>query len=133
MQSRLGSLGEVCFNTLLGFVISFCMQLFLNSVYEIEMTTNTALQITFLFTMTSIIRSYLVRRIGNYITNRPKKVDVDKLQFFPASSCVKCGAVTFIGLSSVDLKLCADCGHENPWELSEGQKSTLIKGKKYGN
>lgn len=37
--------------------------------------------------------------------------------------CHKCGSKVLMLLTSLNKKLCYDCGHEMPWYLEEGQKS----------
>ena len=38
-------------------------------------------------------------------------------------ACEKCGGLALVHLSSLNIKLCAECKHENPWNLKAGQQS----------
>lgn len=62
-QSKLASFIEALANTLLGFIFSFGIQLILNHAYEVEMSNATAGWFVFWFTIASIARSYIVRRL----------------------------------------------------------------------
>ena len=64
-QSRFGSFVEACFNTAFGFLLSFLIQKTLNEIYDVEMSDATALWFVFWFTLISVLRSYIIRRIGN--------------------------------------------------------------------
>lgn len=64
-QSRLGSLVEACVNTFAGLLFSFVIQKTLNHAYDVEMSNETAAHFVFWFTVASVARSYIVRRIFN--------------------------------------------------------------------
>lgn len=61
-QSRLGSLTETCINIFIGFLTSMALMHFLMPLYGYHMPVETNFQITLVFTVTSILRGYLVRR-----------------------------------------------------------------------
>ena len=65
MQSKLDSLSEAIFNTFIGFVIAFISQLVFFPIVGIEANLAQNLILTILFTLVSIIRTYIVRRYFN--------------------------------------------------------------------
>lgn len=64
-QSRRASLLEASLNTASGFVVSLIVWHYLASWYGIPMPFSTNLEITGIFTVVSIARSYLWRRLFN--------------------------------------------------------------------
>ena len=62
-QSKLASFVEALVNTFTGFVFSFFIQLLLNHAYDVEMPNSTAAWFVFWFTVASIVRSYVIRRL----------------------------------------------------------------------
>lgn len=64
-QSRAGSFIEASLNTASGFVVSLIVWHFVAAAYGIPMPLETNLQITAIFTVVSIARSYLWRRLFN--------------------------------------------------------------------
>ncbi len=64
-QTRLESFIEACVNTAIGFMITITILPFINWVCGIEMSLGQASLSTFLFTIISVIRSYLIRRFFN--------------------------------------------------------------------
>lgn len=67
MQSKTLSLIESIANTLVGFLISLLVQLIIYPALDIPVTIYQNILITFVFTIVSITRSYLVRRFFNKI------------------------------------------------------------------
>lgn len=65
MQSKRGSLAESVVSTLVGMIISLIAQLFVFPLYGIQINFNQNLQILFIFTIISIARQYVLRRIFN--------------------------------------------------------------------
>lgn len=66
MQSRLTSLQESCLNTASGFVISYLMWILVVApMFNLPGSHSTSFWITTIFTVTSVIRSYVWRRIFN--------------------------------------------------------------------
>lgn len=65
MQSKLGSALEAIANVLVGVAVSFVSQLIIFKAYGIEVSTSTNIQITGYFTLISLVRSYLLRRLFN--------------------------------------------------------------------
>jgi hypothetical protein len=61
-QSRLGSFIEACINILIGFCINFCMNLIILSLFGFHVTLLDNLYIGLLYTIVSIVRSYVIRR-----------------------------------------------------------------------
>lgn len=66
-QSPRQSLLEALTNTVIGFVIAFAAQLFIMHWYAIPTTLTQDLYITIFFTGISILRSYALRRLFNYL------------------------------------------------------------------
>lgn len=64
-QSRKSSLLEACLSTATGFAISLVVWHFVAAGYGIPMPLSTNLEITGIFTVVSIARSYLWRRVFN--------------------------------------------------------------------
>ena len=64
-QSRLESFIEVCLNTAIGFGVSFSLWPFVSHLYGLPYSHSQAFGITAIFTITSILRSYVVRRWFN--------------------------------------------------------------------
>lgn len=70
-QTKLGSFIEACASIALGFVISLCVWVFIiKPVYGIEVAFLSNLEITGIFTIFSVARSYAVRR---YVVWRRKR------------------------------------------------------------
>lgn len=65
MQTRKMSLLEVCLSTAIGFLIAYLSQIFIFPLYGIEINHFAHLQITGIFTVISIARSYVLRRYFN--------------------------------------------------------------------
>lgn len=64
-QSRRESLIEACLNTASGFLLSLVVWHFVASAYDIPMPFVRNLEITAIFTVVSVGRSYLWRRLFN--------------------------------------------------------------------
>lgn len=62
-QSRLGSLIEAIINVAIGFVVSVILTAVVMPAYGHHVTLGENVQITAIFTVASIARSYLVRRL----------------------------------------------------------------------
>lgn len=65
MQTKKLSLIETITNTFLGLVISIILGYYVFPIYGMEKKITYSIQITIIFTLASIIRSYTVRRIFN--------------------------------------------------------------------
>lgn len=65
MQSKLGSALEAVANVLVGVAVSFVSQLIIFKAYGIEVSMYTNIQITGYFTLISLVRSYVLRRLFN--------------------------------------------------------------------
>ena len=65
MQSKLESLYEAVINTFIGFVIAFISQLIIFPIVGIDVTLGRNFILTVLFTLVSIIRTYIIRRYFN--------------------------------------------------------------------
>lgn len=70
-QSRGASLLEACLNTATGFVVSMLVWQFLVApLFDLPVSWAMNLGITAIFTVTSILRSYLWRRTFNWFSER---------------------------------------------------------------
>ena len=67
MQSKKYSLAESLTNTFAGLMVSFCIQLIIYPIMGIPVRLSQNVIITFVFTIASIGRGYIVRRIFNGI------------------------------------------------------------------
>jgi len=71
VQKRKHSLIEVCVNTGAGFIVSMAAWEFVvKPVWNIETTHMENFEITLFFTVISIARSYVFRRVGNWHSSR---------------------------------------------------------------
>ena len=67
MQTKIGSIFEVLCNTLTGFAVAWLLTHHLFPTYfDLELTISQSWIITVIYTLVSIIRSYIWRRIFNY-------------------------------------------------------------------
>ncbi len=67
-QTRLGSAVEAVLNTASGFVVALIVWHFVAAAYGIPMPLSTNLEITGIFTVVSIARSFAWRRFFNWMT-----------------------------------------------------------------
>lgn len=65
MQTKSSSFKEAALNTSIGFVISLITQVVTSNLYGAEFTLFQNLQITAIFTVISLVRSYVIRRWFN--------------------------------------------------------------------
>jgi hypothetical protein len=65
MQTKKQSLLESVINTAIGFIVSMLSQIFIYGVMRIPVTISKSVLLTLFFTVVSIIRSYIIRRIFN--------------------------------------------------------------------
>lgn len=65
MQSKRQSLIETVTSTFIGLVVSFLTQIIVFPIYNLEVNFSQNLQITLIFTVVSILRGYVVRRVFN--------------------------------------------------------------------
>lgn len=65
MQTRLESLIESLANVVIGFIISVIAQMVIMGAYNIDLSLWDNIVIVIYFTIISIIRSYLLRRLFN--------------------------------------------------------------------
>jgi len=72
-QSKLESLIEAITNTLVGFLITICCLPLVNYICDIKMSTSQMTLSTFLFTIISVIRGYVIRRFFDNL-NTLKKI-----------------------------------------------------------
>lgn len=62
-QSRIDSLMEALTNTAIGFLVSLVTWIVVARIYGIPMSAGTSLSITAIFTVVSVLRQYVLRRI----------------------------------------------------------------------
>ena len=67
-QSRLGSLAETLASIAVGFVVSVVITAIVMPAYGHAVSLTDNLQITAIFTVASIVRSYCLRRLFNAMT-----------------------------------------------------------------
>jgi hypothetical protein len=65
MQTRLHSFLEATANILIGSLISLLVQRLVFPLYGIQITLSQDIQIVAIFTVVSIVRSYILRRVFN--------------------------------------------------------------------
>jgi hypothetical protein len=65
MQSKLGSLIESVTNTAIGFSVTWLCSPFIYSFCDIKYNYTQLTQVTILFTLVSVARSYVIRRFFN--------------------------------------------------------------------
>lgn len=69
-QSKpMSALESIC-NTSSGFIIAMLVSAVVYPIYGWQPTVDTMFQLTVIFTVTSVVRSYLFRRLFNWITIR---------------------------------------------------------------
>lgn len=64
-QTRLGSFAEAWFNVAVGFGINYLGNIFILPLFGLEVGYDTAFYIGVIFTVISVARSYILRRIMN--------------------------------------------------------------------
>ena len=64
-QTRLGSLIESCINTAIGFVITVCLSPVIYPLFGHSFTISQNVGIGLIFTIISVARSYVIRRLAN--------------------------------------------------------------------
>lgn len=70
MQTRVESLVERTFDTVLAFIISCTVAYYLLPIFGAEQSAANSIQFVFIFTAISFVRGYFVRRMFNAITVR---------------------------------------------------------------
>ena len=65
MQPRKTSLFEAITNTIVGFIVSFLIQIVIYPIMDIPVRFSQNIIITCVFTLASILRGYIIRRIFN--------------------------------------------------------------------
>lgn len=71
MQSRAMSLAEACISTGFAFLLSILVQDIVFKLYCIEVTAAENISIVCIFTAVSVVRSFISRRIFNYLGEKP--------------------------------------------------------------
>jgi hypothetical protein len=69
-QSRIGSMAETLLNIAIGFAVSVVITALVLPAYGHHVTLGDNISITTIFTVASVIRSYLVRRFFNYWSHK---------------------------------------------------------------
>lgn len=67
MQRKIVSLIEVCLSIAIGFAVALCTQLLVFPLFGIYVDIGAHVSITILFTTVSVVRSYFVRRLFNWL------------------------------------------------------------------
>ena len=73
-QSKKMSLCEILTNYVIGFTIALCVQMLLMKIFELPTDIGRDLLITIIFTCVSVVRSYFVRRLFNWMQFRAHKI-----------------------------------------------------------
>lgn len=73
MQSRLGSLIESSVSTAIGYTVALIANLSVLPLFGYQPTLNQASAIALIFTIISLVRGYLVRRLFNRISRANNK------------------------------------------------------------
>ena len=81
MQTKKGSMTEVLLNTFSGFIISLILTYNLLPQFGFEVTGNQSVMITAIYTVVSVIRSYLWRRCFNRFSSVREKQCSETLSF----------------------------------------------------
>jgi len=82
-QTRLESFVESALNTLSGYFISLAMWLFVVApIWDVNVTVGSSLSITAIFTVSSMVRSYVIRRWFNNGFARVAKIWVGDINGF---------------------------------------------------
>jgi hypothetical protein len=68
MQSRISSLIETLLNTFSGFIVAYISAMIVYPMFGFNITAEQNFYLTSIFTVVSIIRGYIWRRIFNAIT-----------------------------------------------------------------
>lgn len=64
-QTRLGSMIEVLFNIAIGFAINWVANIWILPLYGFQITGGQAFSMGLIFTIISVVRSYIIRRYFN--------------------------------------------------------------------
>ncbi|WP_082337297.1 DUF7220 family protein [Xanthomonas oryzae] len=72
-QSKRGSVFETVTNTLVGFSINWCANMVILPMFGMPISGATAFHMGVIFTLISIARGYILRRVFNKITERSSK------------------------------------------------------------
>jgi hypothetical protein len=64
-QTRLGSFIEVLFNIAIGFAINWVANIYILPLYGFQITGSQAFSMGLIFTVISVVRSYIIRRWFN--------------------------------------------------------------------
>lgn len=67
MQTKKMSAVEVTTNYIIGFTISWLSVFYIFPLWGLKQEISTATEITIFFTVISVLRSYILRRVFNYI------------------------------------------------------------------
>lgn len=71
-QKKINSLIETMTNTVVGLLLSFCIQIIIYPALGIKVTIGENVTITFVFFLVSILRGYIIRRIFNHYGTRSR-------------------------------------------------------------
>lgn len=70
MQTKIQSLLESVVNIFIGFIIAVLSQIMIFPLFDIHTTTAENIEIAIYFTFVGLVRSYLLRRMFNYLHRR---------------------------------------------------------------
>jgi len=125
-QTRLASLAEAFANTALGFVISFGVQKTLNYAYDVQMSNEIALWFVVWFTVASVARSYLLRRLWEMEWwKKVRRIWKRRTGVSSTKACPECSSTFLVLLRTQNKKVCSQCNTIIHWTLESGQKPLL--------
>ena len=88
-QSKRYSLLEAITNTIAGFFVSILIQIIIYPLMGIPVTISQNITITVVFTIASILRGYIVRRIFNEIKSNMKSIEVNHIVILESNPTYK--------------------------------------------
>lgn len=78
-QSKRASLAEAVFNVMVGYGVAVAAQMFVFPLFGVHVSAAQNMAIAGVFTVISIVRSYILRRIFNHLTKMGLR-PIDKTQ-----------------------------------------------------
>jgi len=115
-QTRLESFLEITGDTIVGYLLSFGLQIFLVWLYDVEMSHSESAQFVGWFTVLSFVRRYVTRRIADTAFWRKWKRWERKV-INSTKYCPNCRSDVVVKLHSMNQKICGDCGHKYDWPI----------------
>lgn len=87
MQSKKGSIAEAIVNTFIGYLVTLICSPLIYALAGVKLSAGTMNYIVIMFTILSVLRSYIIRRFFNKIILRAiNRVSVNKILSYPEIS-----------------------------------------------